>query len=109
MSDKAKEPNYSPEAEALLRKEYESNPCTETVMQLVEELGKSKRSIISKLSNMGIYVTPPRTTKTGQPIVKKEQLVEEICEALNVKAPSLVKANKQDLIRLVKAVAGETE
>ena len=102
-STPAKAPNYTEKQEQRLREVYGAEPTKESVETLAEEMGKSHRSIISKLSNMGIYVTPPRLTKAGTPIVKKEALVAEIMERLEVNAPSLVKANKQDLERLVEA------
>lgn len=104
MVDKVKEPNYSKEMESHMHVEYEADPSRATVDRLAEELGKTPRSIIAKLSNMQIYVAPPRTTKSGTVIVKKETLVAEIMEKLKVNAPSLVKANKQDLERMVEAV-----
>lgn len=99
-----KTPNYTVKQEAELKERYEASPTRTTVDAIAEDFGKSPRSIIAKLSNMGIYKVPPRTTKAGKPIVKKETLVKEICERLGITAPSLVKANKQDLERLVVAV-----
>ena len=99
-----KEPNYTKEREAEMRKAYEAAPTRETVDMLADSYGKSPRSIIAKLSNMGIYRAPPRLTKSGTPIVKKETLVAEIMERLGVVAPSLVKANKQDLQRLTQVL-----
>ena len=99
-----KAPNYTEAQEAELRRHYTAIPTRETVDALANKYAKSPRSIIAKLSNMGIYVAPPRTTKAGKPIVKKEVLVAEIMTKLGVEAPSLVKANKQDLERLVDAV-----
>jgi hypothetical protein len=99
-----KAPNYTEEQEAELRECYTAKPTREIVDMLADKYGKSPRSIISKLSNMGIYKAPPRTTKAGTPIVKKETLVKEICDRLGIDAPSLVKANKQDLERMVEVV-----
>ena len=99
-----KEPNYTKVMEADMHEAYEKNPTRETVDALADLLGKSPRSIIAKLSNMQIYKAPPRLTKSGTPIVKKETLVAEIMERLGVNAPSLVKANKQDLTRLTNAL-----
>ena len=98
-----KEPNYTDEMVAQLEAEYTAEPTRETVDRLAEEFGKSPRSVISKLSNMGIYKAPPRMTKAGKPIVKKETLVEEITRCLGIEAPSLVKANKLDLEKVVNA------
>ena len=99
-----KEPNYTKLMEADMRETYEKNPTRETVDALADLLGKSPRSIIAKLSNMQIYKAPPRLTKSGTPIVKKETLVAEIMTRLGVEAPSLVKANKQDLERLTQVL-----
>ena len=106
MSDKAvKAPNYTEEMVAELYKEYTENPTRETVDRLAEKFGKSPKSVIAKLCNLEIYVTPPRTTKSGAPVVKKEELVEAICSKLNIKAESLIKANKRDLAKVVKALS----
>jgi hypothetical protein len=99
-----KEKNYSEADEALLNFQYLAAPTRETVDNLAEALGKSPRSIIAKLSSMKIYVTPPRTTKSGKAIIKKETLVERINALLEIDAPSLVKANKLDLEKMLKAV-----
>ena len=97
-----KAPNYTDEQEAEMRAEYPENPNREKVDELAERYCKSPRSIIAKLSNMGIYVAPVRTTKSGTPIVKKETLVANIGVHLDAQYPSLVKANKQDLQKLLK-------
>jgi hypothetical protein len=99
-----KTPNYTDEMVARLVEQYEAEPTRETVNELAVELGKSPRSVIAKLCTLGIYQTPPRTTKNGKPIVKKEEMVAEICESLGVEIPSLVKTNKRDLETLVKAI-----
>ena len=99
-----KAPNYSEAQVAEMDTEYTANPTRETVDELAERYGKSPRSIIAKLSNMNIYVAPARTTKAGTPIVKKETLLEDIGALLEVSMPSLVKANKADLNKLLAAV-----
>lgn len=68
-----------------------------SVEELATELGKSKRSVIAKLSKLGVYVRPPRTTKTGDPIISKAELVAEIEAKLEAEFPTLVKAGKEDL------------
>jgi len=101
----SKAPNYSEAQASDLKEKYLAAPTKATVDALALEHKKSSRSIVAKLSNMGIYKTPPRLNKAGGPIVKKETLVAEICEKLGVVAPSLVKANKQDLERLAEVIA----
>ena len=100
----SKEPNYTKLMEVDMQYAYEHLSNRDMVDALAELYGKTPRSIIAKLSNMGIYKAPLRTTKAGKPIVKKETLVKEIMTRLGVEAPSLVKANKQDLERLVDVV-----
>jgi hypothetical protein len=99
-----KAPNYTEAQEVEMREKYTAASNRETVDLLADAYGKSPRSIIAKLSNMGIYIAPARTTKAGKPIVKKETLVAEICSILLVDAPSLAKANKQDLEKVVEVV-----
>lgn len=102
MTDKT--PNYTEEMVAKMVEAYEESPNRDRVEALAHEFGKSYRSVVAKLSSLGIYKPEPRATKTGEPIVKKETLVAEICEALGVKADSLIKANKRDLETISKAV-----
>jgi len=99
---KAKTLNYTKEQEALMKLRYNAKPNSDTVKELVDLLGKDKRSVIAKLSHMQIYVTPPRTTKSGAPIIKKDALVEAIETHMGNKYPSLVKTNKRDLETLLK-------
>tara|TARA_R100001509_G_C4798599_1_gene192276 strand:+ start:251 stop:637 length:387 start_codon:yes stop_codon:yes gene_type:complete len=105
MSESAKVVNYTEEMVATITAEYEANPVRSTVDSLAERFDKSPRSIIAKLSTLGIYQAPTRVTKTGAPVVKKETLVAEINSKLGVELPSLVKANKQDLEALFAALS----
>lgn len=100
----AKAPNYTDEMVKELYEVYSANPTRETVDELAAKFGKSPKSVIAKLSSMEIYQVPERTAKDGSPIVKKEDIVKEICEALDINAESLVKANKRDLQTVAEAV-----
>jgi len=104
MSDATKVVNYTDEMVDVIVAEYEAAPSRETVDALATRFGKTSRSVIAKLSTLGIYQAPARVTKTGKPVVKKEALVAEIVAAVGVDLPSLVKANKQDLEALVAAL-----
>ena len=53
---------------------------------------------------MGVYQTKPKTTKTGDPIISKLELVAEIENILDRQFPTLVKAGKEDLRVLVEAL-----
>jgi Mn-dependent DtxR family transcriptional regulator len=72
-----------------------------SVADIAQRLGKSTRSVIAKLSNMGVYQTKAKTTKAGDPIISKLELVAEIEEKLGAEFPTLAKAGKEDLRKLV--------
>lgn len=92
--------SYSEELTQLIVDEYSSDPTRATVDRLAEEHNKSARSIIAKLSSAGVYQAPPRLSKTGEPITRKEDLVKEIGDWFGIEIPSLAKAGKLDLQRL---------
>ena len=78
---------------------------TETVEAIAKSLGKNTRSVIAKLSREGVYKAQPRVTKSGEPIVRKAELVAQIQETLGTELPSLVKASKADLQRLIDTIS----
>ncbi len=92
--------SYTPEETASIVQEYNASPTRETVDAIAARTSKSTRSIIAKLAALGVYQTPERTTKTGEPIVKKEEMVASIEGCLGIKVPTLAKAGKQDLATL---------
>ena len=97
--------NYTDEMVAQMTEAYQSNPTRETVDELAETFGKTTRSIIAKLSREGVYIAQPRTTKSGEPVVAKAELVSQIEAHFDMELPTLVKAGKQDLQRLVDAIS----
>jgi len=99
MTEKAK--NYSEEMVADMHELYTANPTRDTVEFIAEKFGKSVRSVIAKLSREGIYVSQPRVTKTGEPVVRKSELVAQIEDRFEIEVPSLVKASKADLQELL--------
>tara|TARA_B100000809_G_scaffold263744_1_gene317756 strand:+ start:1674 stop:1985 length:312 start_codon:yes stop_codon:yes gene_type:complete len=96
--------NYTPKMVGTMHEVYTANPTRESVEALGKQFGKSTRSIIAKLSREGIYVAMERKTKTGEPIVRKAELVAQIEEHFGDTFPSLVKATKTDLQRLVESL-----
>ena len=98
-------PNYTDAMVDRMVGEYTATPSVETVTTLAKEFGKTKRSVIAKLVREGVYQAQERTTKSGAPIVRKADLVEQI-ESYFVGAslPSLVKASKADLQRMVECI-----
>ena len=97
--------NYTDEMVAQMTAAYTENPSRETVDELANTLGKTTRSIIAKLSREGVYIAQPRTTKSGEPVVAKAELVSAIEEHFGIELPTLVKAGKQDLQRLVDTIS----
>ena len=99
--------NYTDEMVEHMVAVYEDTPTLATVEALVEEFGKPKRSIISKLSSLGVYKAQPRkVTKTGEPVIRKADIADSIQEALGAQIPTLVKMSKSDLMTLIALVQG---
>ena len=91
--------NYTDEMVEAMVAAYEDAPTLDTVEALVAQFDKPKRSIISKLSSLGVYQAQPRnTTKQGTPVVRKSELVAQIQYSFGTnQLDSLVKASKADL------------
>ena len=96
--------NYTDEMVAQMTAEYIANPSRDTVDALATEMGKSVRSVIAKLSREGVYVAQPKVTKSGEPVVRKTELVLEVVNHFGIEMPTLVKASKADLQKLVDAL-----
>lgn len=92
--------NYTEKQTEEILARYEAAPSRETVDALSVEFSKSPRSVIAKLASAGVYKTPERTTKAGEVIEKKEDMVIQICTWLGIEMPTLVKTGKLDLKRL---------
>lgn len=95
---------YTPEITELIVAEYVAEPTRETVDRLSVEHNKTVRSIIAKLSNAGVYKPPPRTSKTGEAIIRKEDIAAEIGSWFGIEVPSLSKAGKIELKLLYEAL-----
>lgn len=96
--------NYTDEMVARISDAYSAAPTRETVDALAAELDRPVRSIISKLSALGIYQKAEKVTKAGKVIVKKEEYVAQVQAALGNEFPSMEKMTKTDLERLVKVL-----
>ena len=98
--------NYTDEMVEHMVAAYEDMPTLATVEDLVIEFGKPKRSIISKLSSLGVYKAQPRnTTKQGEPVVRKADIADAIQEKLGTsKLDTLIKMSKSDLQTLASLV-----
>lgn len=103
--DKMATANYTEAMTDKMVATYTANPTRDTVEALAKELGKNTRSVIAKLSREGVYHATPRTTKTGEPVVRKAELLAQIETTLGAEFPSLVKASKADLQRLIDTIS----
>jgi len=99
-------PNYSDDILAIMAEEYQLEPTRATVDALAERFEKTPRSIIAKLSAMGIYQKVERVTKRGEPVVMKAELVERVQNAIGRELPSLAKMTKPDLQFMIDALVG---
>ena len=96
--------NYTEEQVDDMVKAYSDQPTRETVNALADELNKSVKSIIGKLSREGVYKKTVYKTKTGEDPITKKELVEELAGILDISANSIVgleKSPKADLKNLV--------
>ncbi len=101
--------NYSNEQVSLMIEKYQAKPDRETVDKLAEELNKSIKSIIGKLSREGVYRKAVYKTKTGELPVTKAELIIKIADTLNAnseKLKGLEKAPKQELKYLYELLGG---
>ena len=101
--------NYTEKETEYMVEKYSGEPCMATVEKLSEELSRSKKSIIGKLSREGVYRREVYVSKTGEKPITKVEIVSGISDSLGLSDSDLVgleKAPKEVLRRLSKAVAG---
>ena len=98
--------NYSDADIAIITEEYQLEPTRATVDGLAEQFGKTPRSIIAKLSALGVYQKVERVTKRGEPVIMKAELVERVQNAIGRELPSLNKMTKPDLQFMIDALGG---
>ncbi len=102
--------NYTDQQVKHMIAEYKNNPSRETVETLSEELDKSIKSIIGKLSREGVYKKTVYKTKTGEDPVTKKEIVQELAELLVIDyqaVAGLEKAPKSALKILREAIGNE--
>jgi len=98
--------NYSDADIAVITEEYQLEPTRETVDSLAEQLNKTPRSIIAKLSALGVYQKQERVTKRGEPVIMKAELVAQVQNAIGRELPSLAKMTKPDLQFMIDSLVG---
>ena len=83
---------------------YQENTPVEAIAETIQV---PERSVIAKLSSMGIYQRKEYKNKRGETPVKKEEYIERIAALMQVNSDlleSLEKANKSVLAMIEKAL-----
>jgi ATP-dependent Lon protease len=105
----AKTVNYTPEQTTKMVADYQAGATVET---LAQELGKTVRSVVAKLSREKVYQAKTYVSKTGETPVKKDVHADFIGMALGLTeadTESLTKANKTALAKIVDFIKADKE
>jgi hypothetical protein len=97
--------NYTPEQTAQIIADYQAGKSVEII---AENLGKTVRSIVAKLSREKVYIKKEYKTKTGESVIKKDTHADAIGAILRLPEndiESLTKANKNALKAIFEALA----
>ena len=103
----AKTLNYTPEQTAKMVADYQAGISVDT---LAQELGKTVRSIVAKLSREKVYQAKTYVSKTGEAPIKKDVHADFIGMALGLTeadTESLTKANKVALAKIADFIRNE--
>jgi hypothetical protein len=95
---------YTKELTERLVRDYEAGIPVE---QIASNLDVPLRSVIAKLSSLGVYKKKTYVNKNGEPPVKKELYIEKIAELLDTNLElldSLEKVNKRVLQLILEAL-----
>jgi hypothetical protein len=101
----AKTVNYTPEQTQKMINDYQNGVSVETI---ADNLGKTVRSIVAKLSREKVYIKKEYKTKTGESVIKKDTHADAIGAILRLPEndiESLTKANKNALKAIFEALA----
>jgi hypothetical protein len=101
--------NFTPEQEAEIRASAPLNLEKATV--LAAKFGKaSYKSIVAKAVRMNVrYERKAPTTKTGEPVIRKEELVDSIGKYVSGDLDGLEKASKPALQAILAALTVRAE
>ena len=101
----AKTVNYTPEQTQAIINDYQNGVSVEVI---AENLGKTVRSIVAKLSREKVYIKKEYKTKNGLSPIKKDVHADAIGAILRLPEndiESLTKANKNALKAIFEALA----
>jgi len=97
--------NYTPEQTLKMVSDYQNGVSVETI---ADNLGKTVRSVVAKLSREKVYIAKEYKTKTGESVIKKDAHADAIGAILKMPEndiESLTKANKNALRVIFEALA----
>ena len=97
--------NYTPEQTAKIIADYQAGVAVESIAQA---MGKTVRSIVTKLSREKVYIAKSYVNKNGEKPVKKDVTADAIGAILRLSEndiESLTKANKSALKAIFDALA----
>lgn len=103
----AKTLNYTPEQTSKMVADYQAGV---TVEMIAQELNKTVRSVVAKLSREKVYKAKEYKTKTGETPIKKDAHADFIGSALGLTeadTDSLTKANKTALAKIADFIKAE--
>ena len=86
--------NYTEAQTQYIMEAYTTEPSMKTVERLAEELGKSTKSIIGKLSREGVYERAVYKNKSGISPITKAEICINIAENLGIEIEVLVGLEK---------------
>ena len=92
--------NYTDAQVEHMVEAYQAKPDRATVDMLAEDLDKSVKSIIGKLSREGVYQKAIYKTKSGEVPMTKHEIINNMATFLEIdssKIMGLEKAPKQDI------------
>jgi hypothetical protein len=101
-----KTPNYTAAQEAVIREAAAEGPLNlARATELAARLGKTPKSVTAKIGRMGLaYERKQPVSKNGEPVAKKDAVVEAIEAIVCVNLDGLEKAPKLTLQRLRSAL-----
>jgi hypothetical protein len=97
--------NYTPEQTMKMVSDYQNGVSVEII---ADNLGKTVRSIVAKLSREKVYIRKEYKTKNGESVIKKDTHADAIGAILRLPEndiESLTKANKNALKAIFEALA----
>lgn len=98
---------YTTEQVATMTERYTAEATKETVLALATEFGKTEKSVVAKLAQLGIYKRAEKEAKASTGVTKAD-LVAKIT-ADEVFAADLAKLTKASIVKLLALYAVATE